>query len=123
MPRKFRRVLRKGYSQKKPVKSLPDENALACSDNEDSILDTIDASVQTGTAFSSLKSTATQTDISMHPDCYQLDATIQCNMDEELKEDLPPDSSINYIMCEGNKDGKFYPLIEKHKGIFKDSSG
>ena len=119
MPRKFRRVLRKRYSQKKD--SLPNE---ATSDTEDSVLDTTEVSVQTETIFANLTTVAVQTDIMIHPDYCQLDAAIQCSIDEEIKENLPPpDSNIQHVICEGNKDEKFYPLIEKHKGIFKDISG
>ena len=155
MPRKFRRVLRKGYSQKKD--SLHNE---ATSDTEDSVLDTTEVSVQTEsiftnlttiavqtdiqtetiftnlttiavqtdiqteTIFTNLTTIAVQTDIMIHPDCCQLDAAIQCSIEEEIKENLPPpDSNIQHVICEGNKDEKFYPLIEKHKGIFKDISG
>ena len=137
MPRKFRRVLRKGYSQKKD--SLHNE---ATSDTEDSVLDTTEVSIQTEsiftnlttiavqtdiqteTIFTNLTTIAVQTDIIIHPDYCQLDAAIQCSIEEGIKENLPPpDSNIQHVICEGNKDEKFYPLIEKHKGIFKDISG
>ncbi len=68
--------------------------------------------------------TAIQSDLTIHPNCYKLDAAIQCSIEKENKENLPPqDSSVEYIMCEWNKDEKFYPLVEKHKGVFKDVSG
>ena len=65
---------------------------------------------------------ATQSDLTIHPDCCKLDAAIQCSVEEENKENLPQDSSVGYTMCEGNKNEKFYPLVEKHKGVFKDVS-
>lgn len=142
MPRKFRRVLRKGYSQKKSAKtSVEKEASLAHNDDEDNVFDTTEVSVQTETALTAMISVEVQTDLIIDPDCYKLDAAvqsdltihpdcckldvaIQCNVEEENKENLPPqDGSIEYITCEGNKDEKFYPLVEKHKGVFKDVSG
>ena len=139
MPRKFRRVLRKGYSQKKLAKHQ--EASLACSDDESNMLDTTEVSVQTETVLTAMISVEVQTDLTVHPDCYKLDAAIQsdltihpdcykldaaiqCSVEEENKENLPPqDSSVGYMICEGNKDEKFYPLVERHKGVFKDASG
>ena len=102
------------------------------------VFDTTEVSVQTETALTA--SVEVQTDLTIHPDCHKLDAAIQsdltiqpdcCKVDaaiqcsvEENKENLPPqDSSVEYIMYEGNKDEKFYPIIEKHKGVFKNVSG
>ena len=31
--------------------------------------------------------------------------------------------TVSLTVCEGNNDEKFRPLIEKHKGIFRDASG
>ena len=105
------------------------------------MFDTTEVSVQTETTLTSMISVEVQTDLKIHPDCYKLDAAIQsdltihpdcyklaaaiqCSIEKENKENLPPqDSSVEYIMCEGNKDEKFYPLVEKHKGVFKDVSG
>lgn len=142
MPRKFRRVLRKGYSQKKTAKkSVPKEASLASSDDEGSVFDTTEVSVQTETTLTSMISVEVQTDLTIHPgcykldaaiqsdltihpDCYKLDAAIQCSVEEENKENLfPQNSNVEHIMCEGNKDEKFHPLVEKHKGVFKDVSG
>ena len=112
---------------------------MASSDDEGNIFDTTEVSVQTETALTA--SVEVQTDLTIHPDCHKLDAAIQsdltihrdyckvdaiiqCSVEEGNKENLPPqDSSVEYIMCEGNKDEKFYPIIEKHKGVFKDVSG
>ena len=122
MPRKFRRLLRKGYSQKKLAKHQ--KASLACSDDESNMFDTTEVSVQTETVLTAMISVEVQTDLTVHPDCYKLDAAIQCSVEEENKENLPPqDSNVGYMMCEGNKDEKFYPLVEKHKGVFKDASG
>ena len=35
--------------------------------------------------------------------------------------ELNPDE--DFILCEGNNDEKFHPLIVKHKGIFRDVTG
>ena len=35
---------------------------------------------------------------------------------------LPP-ANDDYMMCEGNNDEKFFPLVTKHQGIFKDAKG
>ena len=32
-------------------------------------------------------------------------------------------SSLGHVECEGSRDEKFLPLIERYKGVFKDSSG
>lgn len=45
-----------------------------------------------------------------------VDSSIQCNMLD--KENVPP-----VILCKGNDDEKFYPLVQKHRGTFKDLSG
>ena len=113
MTRKFRRVLRKGYSQKKSTKkSVQKEPSLAFSDDEGSVFDTTEVSVQTETALTA--SVEVQNDLTIHPDCHKLDAAIQCSVEEENKENLPPqDSNVEYIMCEGNKDKKFYPIIQR----------
>ena len=105
------------------------------------MFDTAEVAVQTETALTTMISVevqsdltihpdcywldaATQYDLTIHPDCYKLDVAIQCSVEEENKENLlPQDSSVGYTMCEGNKDENFYPLLEKHKGVFKDVSG
>lgn len=117
------------------------EASLAFSDDEGNVFDTTKVSVQTETALTTMISVEVQTDLTIHPDyykldvaiqsdltihpdCCKLDAVIQCGVKKENKENLPPqDSSVEYIMCEGNKDEKFFPLVEKHKGVFKDVSG
>ena len=142
MPWKFCRVLRKGYSQKKSdKKSVRQEASSAQNNDEGDMFDTAEVAVQIEIALTTMISVevqtnltihpdcywldaATQSDLTIHPDCYKLDAIIQCSVEEENKENLPPqDSSVGYTMCEGNKDEKFYPLVEKHKGVFKDVSG
>lgn len=92
------------------------------SQTEDTILHVTEVSIQTETTFTFMISTAVQTNISINPSCYQSDAAIQCTFDEEIGKEnsLPADNDVN---CEGNKDEKFYPLVEKYKGIFKDVSG
>ena len=78
MPRKFRRVLRKGYSQKKLAKHQ--EVSLACSDDESNMFDTTEVSVQTETVLTAMISVEVQTDLTVQPDCYKLDAAIQSDL-------------------------------------------
>ena len=46
-------------------------------------------------------------------------ATIDVNLTSghEQQQEMP------YIVCEGNADDKFLPLVNKHKGIFRDATG
>ena len=63
-----------------------------------------------------------QTEVSINPNVFPVDSSIQCNMLDETevpnKENVLPD-----IVCKGNDDEKFYPLVQKHRGTFKDLSG
>ena len=86
---------------------------------EDTFLHVSDVSTQTEKTVS-LMSTAVQTDISILPNCYQVNAAIQC----DIGEDIDKENIVQVdVTCEGNNDEKFYPLVEKNKGIFKDVSG
>ena len=87
MPRKFCRVLRKGYSQKKSdKKSVQQEASSAQNNDEGDMFDTAEVAVQTETALTTMISVEVQTNLTIHPDCYKLDAAIQCSVEEENKE-------------------------------------
>lgn len=166
MPRKFKRVLRKGYgyskSKPKPIKQqshLHDDEAggftkTMCNsgESEDSIICFNDMGIQTDNILAS-SDAEIQTVISVNPNCYQIDFGIQCAIDDEICEEqecqtdvsinpstFPVHTSIQCNMldeigtfnkenmpldnlCIGNNDEKFYPLVQKHSGTFKDLSG
>ena len=100
MPRKFCRVLCKGYSQKKSdKKSVQQEASSARNNDEGNMFDTAEMAVQTETALTTMISVevqtnltihsdcywldaATHSDLTIHPDCYELDAAIQCSVEE-----------------------------------------
>jgi len=44
-------------------------------------------------------------------------------LDSNLSLGNEPQQEMPYVMCEGNADEKFLPLVNKHKGVFKDASG
>ena len=48
----------------------------ATSDTEDSVLESTEISIQTEATFTNLRTIAVQTDITIHPDCCQLDVAI-----------------------------------------------
>jgi len=118
MPRKFRRVVRKRYSMAKT-----DRQASASSEE---FVEMVDAETQTeenvkladaGTQAEPLTTeTSMQTD-----DTVVLSETLTSSETNNLQ--LVGDKENQYVLCEGNNDEKFYPLVLKHNGIFKDSSG
>lgn len=71
----------------------------------------------------------TQTDSDLEEMVHEtskLHVETQTDSNHELM--IPPnemdtDTNRNYVMCEGNKDDRFQPLIIKYKGIFQDSTG
>ena len=64
----------------------------------------------------------TQTEISINPSSLPVDVSIQCDMLDEMevpdKENILPSN-----LCTGNNDYKFFPLVQKNRGTFKDLSG
>jgi len=40
-----------------------------------------------------------------------------------VTDDSANDRENQFILCEGNNDEKFFPLVVKHNGLFKDSTG
>lgn len=64
----------------------------------------------------------TQTEISVNPSSLPVDVSIQCDMLDKMeipdKENLLPSN-----LCAGNNDDKFFPLVQKNRGTFKDLSG
>lgn len=147
MPRKFRRVLRKGYSVRKPVKvkncdqveSSEDE---APSDSSTTGQTTCDVGTQTEEIPISESVTQTEISFSHHTEVStqtEMDSTYSMT-DSATKEGIPVThvahiydvcvyTTINVaqglvpVACEGNNDTKFLPLVEKNKGIFKNTSG
>ena len=75
--------------------------------------------------------TEEETNGTTHPgksvcDGYSCTTLISCNLDKESNEEIisAADTILSgYMHCEGNSDEKFAPLIERHKGVFKDASG
>jgi len=53
-------------------------------------------------------------DTEMPDDPFDTEILPSCN--------LPP-ANDDHMMCEGNNDMKFFPLVTKHQGIFKDAKG
>ena len=129
MPYKFRRYVPKGFSRKacKARKSVPYETS-------PSVIELCDAEVQTDevlvkeTADSetqtndiNFKTVGVQTDKDLVKIAEtQTDTTEVHNVEVQAGEPLSRDEP-NY--CVGNNDDKFIPLITKHKGLFKDSTG
>ena len=111
MPRKFRRVVRKGYSKK----VVPHSVAEASSDS-DEVCEA--QNVET-------KEVAVQTE----PVPHLVTVEMATQTDEEVQTadgETQVDSTMfndDYMLCEGNNEQKFHQLIVKHKGIFKDAKG
>ena len=168
MPRKFKRVLRKGYgyskSKPKPAEkhsyqsTLRDKdgdsmcnNDAECTDHEEEPVTVCNISIQTETTMIS-SDAEIQTTVSINPNHFHVDVGIQCAMgdgvdDKEIQTEisvnpnsLPVDISIQCDMlddierpdkenslpdslCTGNNDEKFFPLVQKNRGTFKDLSG
>ena len=110
MPRKFRRVLHKGYSVRKPVKTEPANDSAESSEDE---------AHSVATAVQATCEVATQTEMSAFTTLLY-NADNQNNKFQALSSVEP---TVSLTVCEGNNDEKFRPLIEKHKGIFRDASG
>ena len=144
MPRKFRKVVRKGYYKKQVVEHVPtdapdgsDEEDLGhtnkltdVSTQTDYLLEVfkVDVSTQTNVNVEVSKlDMETQTDIDLEPMLHEvskLDMETQTDGDHNLM--VPANAmeiNSNYVMCEGNDSERFQPLIIKHKGVFKDSTG
>ena len=49
--------------------------------------------------------------------------TVQTDIPSEVQATSNDSMDTHYIVCEGNYGEKFYPLILKHNGIFKDLTG
>ena len=49
--------------------------------------------------------------------------TVQTDIPSEVQATSNDSMDTHYIVCEGNYGEKFYPLILKHNGIFKDATG
>ena len=115
------------------------------------LLFVFDMGIQTDTIFTS-SDAETQTMISISPNCFQRDVTVQCYMDDVVNEEKGSQTEVSISpstfpvhistqcnlfdekegpnkenllgnMCIGNTNDKFYPLVHKHGGTFKDISG
>lgn len=148
MPRKFRKVVQKGYYKKEVVERIPtgdsdDEHVSNASRFTETATQTdhiqlevqkIDASIQTDDSevVQIMKSVTTQTESEMMSNDMtqtQSEMMMSNNMTQTASEPMMSNDMeiepiiIDYVICEGNNDERFQPLIIKHKGIFKDSTG
>ena len=123
MPRKFRKVVCKGYYKKQVVERVPTGDSDEEYVGNDSKF--TEAATQTDHMPLVLKIDAsTQTDIGS--EVIQVMKSIETQTDSETmiaSNDMEVEPSVDYVICEGNNDERFQPIIIKHKGIFKDSTG
>ena len=101
MPRKFKRVLRKGYGYSKNKASPAQQHSHRsdftnktmcnsspeCTDHEESSVSVRNICIQTDTTFAS-SNAETQTIVSINPNHFLVDVAIQCVMDDEICEDI-----------------------------------
>ena len=126
MPCKFRRYVVKRYSRKSAnikLSVLPQHDSLVDSAVQTDLqfntdvdmpylgTETVDieqdsVAVQTDTDLSETTSVETQTEV-----IEKQDVELQANELDEM------------MICIGNSDEKFHPLVAKHKGVFKDVTG
>jgi len=52
-----------------------------------------------------------------------VEIAVQTDTPSEVQATSDDYMDTRYIVYEGNNDEKFYPLILKHNGIFKDATG
>ena len=62
-----------------------------------------------------------QTEISISPSTFPVHISTQCNLFDE--KEGPNKENLLGNMCIRNTNDKFYPLVQKHGGTFKDISG
>ena len=115
MPRKIRLYVPKGASRK-----LKDEGP-----SESSYVTSVETQTDDHDLTSiETNSVSTQTDSPLVIEFK--DAAIQTD-DDSLQsahaDDNDCDELDESIMCQGNNDEKFIPLIVKHKGVFRDITG
>ena len=122
MPRKFRRVVRKGgvkskKSQQQILTGIRDQVDLVSSAFAEVAVQTDEVkfgemATQTDTNFPVVSTEASmQTENAEYADmCTQ-------TSDEDIQQ------STELVKCEGNNDDKFLPLVKKHEGIFEDVTG
>lgn len=116
MPRKFRKVVRKGYYKKEVVERVPTDD---CGDEwVGNTSKFADAATQTDDTLEISRADACmQTDMEVSPS----KCCVETQTDGEIDMEVEP--IVDYVICEGNNDERFQPLITKHKGVFKDSTG
>ena len=129
MPYKFRKHVPKGFSRKarKANKALPlatSPSAIELCDAEvqtEELTETADTETQTNEM--SFTTVGVQTDKNQVKVAEsQTDTTEVCHVEVQTDHDeLLTGDEPSY--CIGNNDDKFIPLITKHKGVFKDSTG
>ena len=132
MPRKFRRVVRKGGVQSKKTQ----HQILTGIRDQVDLVSSRFAEMAVQTDKVELREMATQTDINF--DVVSTEASMQTENPEYADMFTQTDNesiqqstvgihnssnATELVKCEGNNDDKFLPLVNKHKGIFKDVTG
>ena len=114
MPRKFRRYVPKGYSRKgyKSKKSNSVEHVVNSAELQADNLQGTSTKVDFGT----------QTDEILN-DVVPVIENEEVEVVDMVDAEIQVGEQQSQRVCVGNDDEKFKPLISKHKGVFKDSTG
>ena len=125
MPRKFRRVVRKGgvkskKSQQQVLTSIRDQIDLVSSGFAEMAVQTDEVEFREMAMQTDADFAVVLTEASIQTDDLGYADTFTQTDDESIQEIHDPSELVK---CGDNDDDKFLPLVKKHKGIFKDVTG